>query len=805
MCVRVLCIMYRIVRSVLCMCTIPCRRLHFGLSNCTTVVRKGFRDTQMHEEEISTMTKRILASVLCLVMLVGTLACLSACADKDKKTEDKGQYLTMYIADQVYDLDPANAYYNDATTSIVNLLFETLFKINENGKVKKSLVQKYVIKEDAAANEYRMDIYLNETCWSDGTYVSANDVVYAWKRVLDVESSYEAAALLYDIKNARSVKEGDMSIDDLCIYAEGERMLSVEFEGPINYDQFILNLTSVALAPLREDISAKPDWAKKPGTIVCSGPLKLGRVDFVETGANKYYDANYEYTEVGSEEVTVGKDFKETLIKFLVLERNAYYYRDVEKEEKLDKFVTPYRIIVDFSMTDDQIAAAYDAGALLYIDNIPYSWRNDDYYADLIEDADVTDAMSNHVYYFNQNALIDNGGEGEQLFAKKEVRSVLSRAIDRQAIVDAVVFAEAATGIVPNGVFNTNSDKETFREAASSAYANLNTVDADTLKAELKSAGVNARDYSFSITVAAYDEVHVAIAEMVAEQWSALGFDVSVNKRGTITNNDYYKWTENVPNDICDDLYGEDLRSGDFEVIALDLGAITVDAYATLAPFAKAFSGQAMDMSDSENYQMTAHITGFDNEEYNTLMEAVYFLQYYNDFNKYFYNSAYGTEYFVARNQSAEEAKADAEATYAAITAVYEKYGINPSKKTFLADRATLLHAAEDILMEEVPVTPIIANKYASLTNNGINKVKSTYTNPLVLTKVSVSGYKSFLNDVEDFLEANFQSYCEDKHSYIYNKFKGNDKVYSAGEFSYEGFKGESSHYSFLFEDEKNK
>ncbi len=740
------------------------------------------------------MTKRILASALCLVMLVGSLACLSACGDnKDKKTEDKGQYLTMYLSDQVYDLDPANAFYNDGTTTIVNLLFETLFKLNDNGKVKKSLVQKYVIKEDAAANEYKMDIYLNETCWSDGTYISANDVVYAWKRVLDVESSYDAAALLYDIKNARSVKEGDMSIDDLCIYAEGERMVSVEFEGPINYDQFILNLTSVALAPLREDITAKPDWAKKPATIVCSGPFKLGRIEFVEN-STKYFDANYEYTETGKEEVTVGKDFKESLVKFLVLERNSYYYRDVEKEEKLDKFVTPYRIIVDFSMTDDQVAQAYESGALLYVDNIPYSWRVDEAYASLLKDVDTVDAMSNHTYYFNQNALIDNGGDGEYLFANKTVRQVLSKAIDRQAIADAILYAEAATGIVPNGVFNTNAAKDTFREAATSSYETLTTVDVDTLKSELSAAGIKANKYSFSITVAAYDEVHVAIAEMVAEQWSALGFDVEVNMRGSITNNDYYKWTESVPTDICDDLYSEDLRAGDFEVIALDLGAVTVDAYATLAPFAKAFSGQGMDMSNTENYQLTAHITGFDNEEYNNLMEAVYFLQYYGDFYKFFYNTAYGTDYF--------ESKEAADAVYNTITEIYNAYGITPSAKTFLEDRATLLHAAEDILMEEVPVTPIVANQHASLTANNINKVKETYTNPIVFTKATVSGYNSFLDKVESFLEANFQSYCEDKQSYIYNKFKGNDKVYSAGEFSYEGFKGESSHYSFLFEKE---
>ncbi len=790
----VLCIMYRIARSVLCMCTIPSRAPRSGLSNCTCGRLHGCRDFQMHEEEISIMTKRILASVLCLCLLVSSLVCLSACGDsKDKKTEDKGQYLTMYLSDQVYDLDPANAFYNDGTTTIVNLLFETLFKINENGKVKKSLVQKYVIKEDAAANEYRMDIYLNETCWSDGTYVSANDVVYAWKRVLDVESSYDAAALLYDIKNARSVKEGDMSIDDLCIYAEGERMISVEFEGPINYDQFILNLTSVALAPLREDITSKPDWAKKPATIVCSGPFKLGRVTFVEN-TTKYFDGNYEYEDVAGNHI-VGKDFKEALIKFMVLERNSYYYRNAEKEEKLDKFVTPYRIIVDFSMTDEQVADAYEAGAILYVDNIPYSWRVDPYYTDMLKDVDVTDAMSNHTYFFNQNALIDNGGEGEYLFANKTVRQVLSKAIDRQAIAEAVMYAEAATGIVPNGVFNTDSSKDTFREAVSSAYETLTTVDVDTLKSELKSAGITPKNYTFSITVAAYDEMHVVIAEMVAEQWEALGFDVKLNLRGTILNNDFYKWTDSVPNDICDDLYMEDLVAGNYEVAALDMGAITMDAYATLAPFAKAFSGQGMDMSDSENYKLSAHITGFDNQEYNDLMEAVYFLQYYNDFYKFFYNTAYGTDYF--------DSKEAADAVYNKIGEIYGKYNITPNAKSYLEDRATLLHAAEDILMDEVPVTPIIANQYASLSANNINKVKGTYTNPIVLTKTTASGYKSYLEKVEDFLEANFQAYCEDKQSYIYNEFKSNDKVYSAGEFSYEGFKGESSHYSFLFEGNK--
>ena len=792
-----MCILYRTVRLKLCMCTVLKSNPEKRLRKAPAVAGSVAVIFQMYEEEYSIMTKRILACVLCLAMLASALVCLTACQDSDnkKKEEDKGQYLTMYLTENVYDLDPANAYYNAATTNVVNLLFETLFKINENGKVKKSLVKKYVIDEDPAANEYTMDIYLNNTCWSDGTYVSANDVVYAWKRVLDVESSYDAAALLYDIKNARSVKEGDMSIDDLAIYAEGELMVSVEFEGPIDYDQFILNLTSVALAPLREDIASKPDWAKKPANIVCSGPFKLGRIDFTTNSANKYEDINYDVKAVDADgkeikgkynKATEPKSFSEGVPAFMVLERNSYYYRDVEKEEKLTKYVTPYRIIVDFSMTPEQIAAAYEAGAILYVDNIPYSWRTDTAYADLLKEVDVTDAMSNHTYYFNQKALIDDGAEGEYLFANKTVRQVLSKAIDRQAIATAIMYAEAATGIVPNGVFDTNSKKTTFREAAEAEYENLKYVSADELKAELSAAGINPKKYSFSITVAAYDEVHVIIAMLIAKQWKELGFNVSVNKRGAVVNNDYDKFIDDIPDDICDDVFVEDLHSANFEVLAADLGAITMDAYATLAPFAKAFSGQGMDMSDSENYQLSTHITGYDSQEYNDLMDAVYFLQYYNDFYKFFYNTAYGTDYF--------DSKEAADAVYNKISDIYNKYGITPNTKTYLADRATLLHAAEAILMEDVPATPIVANKYASLTSSSIKKVTDTYTNPVVLTKVSASGYNSYLEKVEEFLAAHYDEYKSDRLSYFYEPFYNLD---------YEAFKEESSHYSFLFEKKK--
>ena len=95
------------------------------------------------------MTKRIIALLLCALMLV---PCLAACAKKEED-EDRGAYIVMYLSDEIYDLDPANAYYNTEVANIMGMLFDTLFKLDENGKVKKSLVSKYTITEDDVNNE----------------------------------------------------------------------------------------------------------------------------------------------------------------------------------------------------------------------------------------------------------------------------------------------------------------------------------------------------------------------------------------------------------------------------------------------------------------------------------------------------------------------------------------------------------------------------------------------------------------------------------------------------------------------------
>ena len=686
------------------------------------------------------MMKRIVALLLCAVTVMG---CFVGCNKKD--SEDKGQYITMYLTDNIYDLDPAKAYQNEALSHVVGLLFDTLFTLDENGKVKKSLVEKYWFTEDANTEEYILNLRLRQTYWSDGTAVSGNDVVYAWKRLLEVDASYEAACLLFDIKNARAAKEGDCSIDDVGIYATEEDLVEIRFEESVNIDQFLLNLTSVALAPLRSDVVAKSnDWAKKAGTMVCSGPFKLSRVNLKEVSNVTYEDIYWSEKTTDEEEgddILYGdasnpRTYRETVITDFMLERNAYYYREASEDEALDVTVKPYKICVDCSLTDEQLLEAYKEGMVLYIGDVPLALRNDETIQKAVEVAKRS--LSTNSIYLNENAMIDDGTEeGYALFANEKVRQALSMAIDRQALADAVVYADPATGLVPTGVFETGANRKTmFRDACNTEYQYLKN-DMAAAKQLLSEAGITPSKYSFTLTYAAYDEVHTAIAEAVAKAWKELGFRVELNKRGTIANNDYYKYTDSVPLDLCDDLYAEDLRNGTYEAILLDCVATSVDPFSVLAPFAKGFSGMGMDMSTPGVYEIPTHMTGYDNQTYNELIEAIF-------------------------------AEKD------------------------IAARADKLREAESILMNDLPVIPLIFNKSATVANSQLKNLNSTYYVNAIFTKAKISKYDNYLAAGKAYINANFSEM----------KFtECNECAYK----DFETFKSANTVYAQFYLDEKEK
>jgi len=225
--------------------------------------------------------KRVVALALALIMACGILV---GC--KNDNT-DKGAIIPINLTSERFNVDPGRVFYDAEAMKLSGLLFEGLTRLTEDGKVEKALAKNWTTRIDEKKGEYILNIELNKTWWSDGRQVIAEHVVYAWKRALDPASNNPAASLLYDIKNARKVKSGEMTVDDIGLAAPEDFIVEVEFEGPFDADEFMKRVASPALVPLREDVVSKnpTTWATRIDTVVTNGPFtikKMGGAEAVE-------------------------------------------------------------------------------------------------------------------------------------------------------------------------------------------------------------------------------------------------------------------------------------------------------------------------------------------------------------------------------------------------------------------------------------------------------------------------------------------------------------------------------------------
>ncbi len=514
--------------------------------------------------------KKVLSLVLAMLMFGSVISgCTTLEKDETTGDYDKGAIIDMYLTTEVYDFDPQRSITDDAMLKIYSLIYEGLTTIDENGKWEKALMKSYKVEKDEDG-EFSILITLNSTRWSDGRTVQASDIVYSWKRLLDPDATSEAASLLYDVKNARAVKTGDATVDDLGIAAVDTYVLQVEFEQKVDLDLFFENCSSIALVPLREDVITRYKdandaeiWAQKSTSIVTNGPFCPKEIIYGNT---------------------------------LRLERSSYYYLDAEKEEPLDKFVIPYRLLTNYSTGNaDAQLAALTSGGIFYNGEIPLSAR-----AQYAADATVTDMMGTHTYVFNTN---------NDLFAKPEVRKALSMAIDRSQIVSIVTYAKPATGYVPYKVFDTTSGTS-FREAGGDLISSA--ADVAGAKSLLSSAGVSGGSFTLSVR---NNEVDLAIADYVAGVWGELGFNVTVEAvKSTANTTDSTIYVDNFQA-----LYD----SGEFDVIGIDMMMLSTDAFSALSQFAVSYSGNGVDMN-SETYDLYGHISGYASEDYNALIDSAY-------------------------------------------------------------------------------------------------------------------------------------------------------------------------------------
>ena len=97
--------------------------------------------------------------------------------------------------------------------------------------------------------------------------------------------------------------------------------------------------------------------------------------------------------------------------------------------------------------------------------------------------------------------------------------------------------------------------------------------------------------------------------------------------------------------------------------------------------------------------------------------------------------------------EAIEAAKlADARTLYDIVSAIYTENGITPSAKEadWTKQKTVLLHKAETILMEDMPVIPVLFNQNAVMVSGDLTKVTSTYYIPAYFRKTNLKKYDDY-------------------------------------------------------------
>lgn len=136
--------------------------------------------------------------------------------------------------------------------------------------------------------------HLRDATWSDGVPVTADDFVYAFRRILDPKTASEYASLIYFIKNAQAVNEGKMPGTALGVRAIDARTLELTLGHPAPYLPEVAKHQTMYPVPKHMVEKLGDAWAI-PKNYVGNGPFnivdwRLG--DYVKVVKNpRFYEA----------------------------------------------------------------------------------------------------------------------------------------------------------------------------------------------------------------------------------------------------------------------------------------------------------------------------------------------------------------------------------------------------------------------------------------------------------------------------------------------------------------------------------
>lgn len=356
-----------------------------------------------------------------------------------------GKILNVHIDVEVASLDPQIA--TDGTSfEVIADTTDGLYELDADGNPVPALAESVEKSEDGLTLTY----YLRDEKWSNGTPVTANDFVFAWRRVVDplVASEYSFIMGIAGVKNADAIAAGDMPAEDLGVTAVDDRTLKVELDVPVPFFESLMAFPT--FYPVNEEFfhQCGDQFASTPDTLLANGPFKIIAYEPAATT--------------------------------ITLEKNPNYW-DADTV-KLDGI--KYQVIKD----SQQAMLAYQNGDL---DLVTLSGEQVEQFQ---ADPEFKNVMAGYLWYISPNTKVAG-------LENLNLRKALSICFDKEAVCENILKdgSVPAYFAVPT-LLAAGPDGKDYREVAGSNYFKTDKAEALTYwEAAKKELGVDSLTYTMIV------------------------------------------------------------------------------------------------------------------------------------------------------------------------------------------------------------------------------------------------------------------------------------------------------------------
>ena len=347
-----------------------------------------------------------------LMIFVFSVVTLTACSGD---SESSGKVLKVAKDVELASMDQHIAT-DGLSFEVIAATIEGLYTLDADGNAIPAIAKSYDVSEDGLVYTFHLR---EDAKWSNGEPVTANDFVYAWRRLVDPNTASEYAFIMdvAGVVNAASVNAGEASLEELGVNAVDDYTLEVTLALPVPF--FLQLMTFPSFFPMNEAFVTEKgaDYAQTPEGLLANGPFKMT-------------------------EWTQGHSFK-------VEKNDSYYDKDNVNIDGLE-----YKI-----MKDAQTAALeFESGNL---DVVRLTGEIVDLYK---ENEAFTLIHEGYLWYIAPNEEVEE-------LQNVNLRQALGRAVNKEQLTETVLNdgSTVANFIVPV-TLATGPDGKDFRETSANDY-----------------------------------------------------------------------------------------------------------------------------------------------------------------------------------------------------------------------------------------------------------------------------------------------------------------------------------------------